>query len=187
MRRWKWDSALCSRDGQRRRLLSLISLTGLIASFHSIIYAYGRLLFALSRAGYLPSVLARLSSRRTPHLALVGGGVAGLALCWLAQRYAGSVGAALLNMAVFGALISYILVLISFLRLRQEQPNLRRPYRSPLGQAGAAVGIAFALVCLGATFAIPAFRPGVAGAAVFIGVMLAYYWIYRRNHMEAGA
>ncbi|MDX1981117.1 MAG: amino acid permease [Bryobacteraceae bacterium] len=165
--------------------LSLISLTGLIASFHSIIYAYGRLLFALSRAGYLPSILAALSPRRTPHVALIGGGAAGLALCWLAQQYSASVGAALLNMAVFGALLSYILVLVSFLRLRQEQPDLRRPYRSPLGAAGAVVGILLALVCLAATFAIPAFRPGVAGAAVFIGVMLAYYWLYRRNRMEA--
>jgi ethanolamine permease len=61
---------------------------------------------------------------------------------------------------------------------------MRRPYRSPLGAAGALLGIIFALVCLAATFAVPAFRPGVAGTAVFIAVMLAYYWLFRRRHLE---
>jgi ethanolamine permease len=164
--------------------LSVISLTGLIASFHSIIYAYGRLLYSLSRSGYLPSLLGRVGRWRTPDVALVFGGMLGLGLCFLAQRYSGSVGAALLNMAVFGALLSYILVLLSFIRLRIDRPHLRRPYRSPLGSAGALAGIALALTCLAATFAVPAFRPGVLGVAVFIGVMLAYYWLYRRKHME---
>lgn len=164
-------------------LLAVISLTGLVASFHSIIYAYGRLLYALSRSGYLPAPLGHVGRWRTPDAALIAGGGLGLALCFLAQRYAGSVGAALLNMAVFGALLSYILVLLSFWRLRVDQPHLRRPYRSPLGVAGAVTGIILALICLGATFAVPSFRPGVFGAAVFIAVMLAYYWLFRRRHM----
>jgi len=166
-------------------VLSIISLTGLIASFHSIIYAYGRLLYSLSRSSYLPSPLGHVGRWRTPSAALMFGGALGLALCFLAQRYSTSVGAALLNMAVFGALISYILVLVSFVRLRVDSPLLRRPYRSPLGIPGALAGVALALVCLAATFAVPAFRPGVAGVAVFILVMLAYYWLYRRRHVEA--
>ncbi|MBL8230944.1 MAG: amino acid permease [Bryobacterales bacterium] len=166
-------------------LLSLISITGLIASFHSIVYAYGRLLFALSRASYLPPGLAKLGKRRTPHVALIFGGAAGLALCFLAQQYSRTVGAALLNMAVFGALLSYILVLLSYWRLKVDRPQLRRPYLSPLGTAGAVTGIALALICLAATFAVPSFRPGVIGTMVFIAIMLAYYWLYRRHHVEA--
>ena len=166
-------------------VLAAISLTGLIASFHSIIYAYGRLLYSLSRSGYLPAALGHVGGWRTPDVALVFGGALGLALCFLAQRYSGSVGAALLNMAVFGALLSYILVLVSFLKLRVAQPGLERPYRSPLGAAGAVTGIALALTCLAATFAVEAFRPGVIGTAAFIAAMLAYYWLFRRPKMEA--
>ncbi len=164
--------------------LSLISLTGLIASFHSIIYAYGRLLYSLSRSGYLPAPLGHVGRWRTPSTALIVGGALGLGRCFLAQRYSTSVGAALLNMAVFGALLSYILVLWSFVRPRADSPLLNRPYRSPLGIPGALTGIALALVCLAATFAVPSFRPGVAGTAAFIVVMLAYYWLYRRRHVE---
>lgn len=164
-------------------LLSVISLTGLIASFHSIVYAYGRLLFALARAGYFPAWLSRLNSRAVPARALATGGLAGFVLCLLAQQYSTSVGAALLNMAVFGALLSYILVLISFIKLRTAQPGLARPYRSPLGIPGALAGIAMGVICLAATFAIPAFRPGVAGTILFIAAMLAYYGFYRRQHV----
>ena len=40
--------------GSTATLMTLMALVGLIASFHAIIYAYGRVLFALSRAGYIP-------------------------------------------------------------------------------------------------------------------------------------
>jgi ethanolamine permease len=161
-------------------LLSVVSLTGLVASFHAIIYAYARLLFALGRAGYYPASLAMLNGRRTPDRALVAGGLVGLLLCLLTRQYATSVGAALLNMAVFGALLSYTLVLCSYVRLKRTRPDLPRPYRSPLGSGGATVGITLALICLAATFAAPAFRPGVAGTAVFVVAMLAWYWLRRR-------
>jgi ethanolamine permease len=164
--------------------LALISLTGLVASFHAIVYAYGRLLFALSRAGYFPRPLARLSRWNTPHVSLIFGGAAGLALCFLAARFASSVGAALLNMAVFGALLSYILVLVSYLRLKSDKPHLPRPYMSPLGSAGAVAGIVLGCACLCATVAVPSFRPGVIGTAVFVTVMLAWYWLFRRHSVE---
>lgn len=49
--------ALIAVYGQHTWLASFVNfvgLAGLIASFFSIIYAYSRQIFALSRAGYLP-------------------------------------------------------------------------------------------------------------------------------------
>src|ERR671923_1124790 len=42
-------------SGTAVSLLALVAVTGLVASFHTIIYAYGRNIFSLSRAGYYPS------------------------------------------------------------------------------------------------------------------------------------
>ena len=39
-------------------MLALIAVAGLIASFHTIIFAYGRQIFSLSRAGYFPHFLS---------------------------------------------------------------------------------------------------------------------------------
>ena len=57
---------------------ALLLVGGLVASFHAIVYAYGRRIFSLSRAGYLPRWLSLTQSRtRTPHLALIAGAVSG--------------------------------------------------------------------------------------------------------------
>ena len=48
----------------------------------------------------------------------------------------------LLNMAVAGAMLSYLLQAVSFLVLRARLPDLHRPYRSPMGIGGAIVTIA---------------------------------------------
>jgi len=168
-------------------LLTLVALTGLIASFHAIIYAYGRLLFALSRAGYLPSGLSIVSQFHTPHRALIVGGVVGFLMSVLISLFSSTVGAALLNMAVFGAVISYAMVMFSYIKLARSRPELPRPYKSPLGTAGAWVGAILALASLAATFAVPAYRPAVIGTAVFVALLFAYYWFYSRHHLVAQA
>src|SRR6266516_2060607 len=64
--------------GTAATLLALIGLVGLIASFFTIIYAYGRNTYSLSRAGYFPKWLSLTDrKRKTPHVALVAGGLVG--------------------------------------------------------------------------------------------------------------
>jgi ethanolamine permease len=95
--------------GVTSKLFTLIALAGLVASFHSIIYAYGRILFALSRAGYFPRWISIVNRNHTPGVALVLGGLIGLG-CTVLQKLAGKraeeAGATLINMAVFGAVIA---------------------------------------------------------------------------------
>lgn len=176
--------------GTGSSILTLIALTGLIASFHSIIYAYGRVLFALSRAGYIPRWISVTSSRRTPHRALLLGAVVGYAVALLLEVLGGGespVGAALLNMAVFGAVISYALVMVSYVALKRNRPDLERPYVSPLGVGGAYVGAALAIISLIATFLVPDYRPGVVGTAVFVLLMFIYYFMYSRHRLVSRA
>ncbi len=182
--------------GATSTILTLIGLTGLVASFHTIIYAYGRVLFALSRAGYFPRTMSLTSKTHTPHLALLIGGVIGF-LCALVLDFANkgafgvsasaTVGGALLNMAVFGAVISYALVMVSYIVLKVRQPNLPRPYKSPLGIPGAVVGTALALLALLACLTNSDYRPGVWGVGIFIIVAIVYFLVYSRNHLVAQA
>lgn len=175
-------------SGIGAQVLAACALIGLVASFHSIIYAYGRVLFAASRSGYIPRRISRLSSRHTPARALILGGVVGLALTVLLDRYGGSaVGEALLTMAVFGATISYALVMWTYLMWRRRRPGMQRPYRSPLGVVGGWVGLALSLVALAATVALEQNRPGVLATAGFIGLMFGYYWFHSRHHLVASS
>ena len=174
--------------GMASWLLTLLALTGLIASFHTIIYAYGRVLFALSRAGYIPRWISLTNSQHTPYVALILGAAIGL-LCTVVISVTGAdgVGAALLNMAVFGAVISYTMVMASFVKFRIVRSDMPRPYRSPLGIPGAVVGALLSLVALFATFSVEDYRPAVWGVAIFLVIGILYFLLYSRYHLVAQA
>ena len=170
--------------------LVLLAVSGLVASFHATVYAYGRVLFALSRAGYIPRWLSLTGKNRTPYLALLSGAVIGLGCATLIELFGNggaSVGAVLLNMAVFGAVISYAMVMLSYIKLRISRPDLERPYRSPLGIPGAVIGLVLSVIALVSTFLDEEYRPGVYGVAIFLGAGIIYFLVYSRHHLVANA
>jgi ethanolamine permease len=173
--------------GLGSKLLALVAVTGLIASFHSIIFAYGRQIFSLSRAGYFPRWLSRTHhQRQTPHVALLVGALLGYAVAYGIHALGPEhpVGAVLLNMAVFGAVIAYALQMVSYILLRVRLPEIDRPYRSPLGVPGAIVALVIALVTLLALFVTdPIYQQVVLGAAVWYGLGLVWFAVYARHRL----
>ncbi len=173
--------------GVGARLLALIAVSGLLASFHTIIFAYGRQIYSLSRAGYFPRWLSLTHRRfKTPHISLIVGAILGYAAA-LAIHLLGPdspVGAVLLNMAVFGAVLSYVLQMASFIVLRRKFPRLSRPYRSPVGEAGALLTLLISVVTFVALFLGDEiyFRVAV-GAAIWFGLGLLYFALYARHHL----
>ncbi len=176
-------------DGVGASLLALIAVAGLVASFHAIIYAYGRNIYSLSRAGYFPKWMSYThSSRNTPHVALIVGAVVGYVVALLIEfsdRIFGEVpvGAVLLNMAVFGAVIAYIMQMASFVLLRRRLPHIDRPYRSPLGNAGATAAGLIALGTFASLFLNPDYRICAIGCAIWFLAGLAYFALHARHHM----
>ncbi len=73
------------------KLLSLFAVIGLIASFHTIIFAYGRQIYSLSRAGYYLSFMSLThGSRKTPYMGLAPPARAsGSWCCWSFGSHAG--------------------------------------------------------------------------------------------------
>ncbi len=173
-------------DGATARLLALAGCAGLIASFHAIIFAYGRQIFSLSRAGYFPPWLSVTHPRhQTPVRALVAGSALGylaaLTIHWAGQK--SQVGAILLNMAVFGAVIAYVLQMLSFILLRLRFPALPRPYRSPLGIAGALFAGLISLATFCILFTNPNYRPGIFGVAAWFLLGIAYFALHARKRL----
>ncbi|MGB0387363.1 MAG: amino acid permease [Ardenticatenaceae bacterium] len=284
----------------------LIGLIALMASFHAMIYAYGRVLFALSRAGYLPRWLSTTSARnrpifrraksvsqsangttsdgtadgsasdgtangttsdgtadgtasdlssdgtasdvssdgtasdvtaddtasdvssdgtasdptsdgsasdashdqqagklaalqgrlvkslnieyQTPARALIFGAVVGLICAFFINNSDDSiVGQVLLNMGVFSAVFSYMMVFGSYIVLKRERPNLPRPYKSPLGHRGAIVGLIGAIIVLLACLSNLAYQPGVYGVVMILIASMLYFVFYSRKRLVAQA
>jgi ethanolamine permease len=88
---------------------------------------------------------------------------------------AGIIGAQLLNMAVFGAVISYFMQGLSFWVLRVRLPNIERPYVSPFGKAGAGLVMLIAAVTLIMQLQDPVYRQGVYAAAVWYLICVVYF------------
>lgn len=172
------------------KVLALVAVLGLIASFHTIIFAKGRQIYSLSRAGYFPSVLSIThGSRKTPHLAMILGSVVALAVMFVlwfslgSDKGAAVIGGTLLNMAVFGAMFSYIMQALSFIILRKNMPNIPRPYRSPLGVVGAGLTVVIAVVTLYFQLSDPLYRDGVMWVAVWFAAGITYFALVGRKRL----
>ena len=172
------------------KVLAFLAVIGLIASFHTIIYAYGRQIYSLSRAGYyMPFMSLTHGTHKVPHMALYAGTLLGFGIMLVVWFLRGSeaggalIGGTLLNMAVFGAMISYAMQGLSFILLRKNLPNIVRPYRSPLGVGGAAVTIVVSLVTLYYQLQDPVYRNGVYAVAVFYVLGVLYFALIGRNHL----
>jgi ethanolamine permease len=174
---------------QLANVLALFAVVGLVASLHTIIYAQGRQIYSLSRAGYLPRLLSLThGTHKVPHVALIVGSLVGFLLMlivfWVRGADAGAIiGGTLLNMAVFGATISYGFQAISFILLRKNLPHIDRPYRSPVGVPGAVVTLAIAVVTLVMQLQDEVYRDGVYCAAAWYAVGLLYFAVYGRHHL----
>lgn len=166
-------------DTAMAKVVNYIGLAGLIASFFSIIYAYSRQLFALSRAGYLPKRLSVVNSRKAPTLALVVPGIIGFILSLTGQ------GAMLLNMAVFGAALSYVLMMVSHITLRVREPDMPRPYRTPGGIVTTGFALVIAALAVVATFLVDS--TAATWCLVVFAAFMAYFGIYSRHHLVANS
>ena len=167
--------------------VNYVGLAGLIASFFSIIYAYSRQLFALSRAGYLPRALSVTSGRRTPSIALVVPGLVGFlaASIYAETTTPAEAGARMIQIAVFGATVSYVLMMLSHIVLRRKEPDLERPYRTPGGVVTTGIALVLAIAAVVAVFFVDE-TAALIVAALFL-LALAYFWFYSRHRLVADA
>jgi ethanolamine permease len=116
-------------------MLVWLGLFGLVASFHGIILGYSRQIFALAREAYLPAYFAKVHPRfQTPHRAILAGGAIGIAAIYsdeLITLGGQTLTANIVTMSVFGAILMYILSMLSLFKLRRAEPNMVRPFRAP--------------------------------------------------------
>lgn len=151
-----------------------IGLFGLVASFHGIIISYSRQIFALSRSRYLPPILSRVHPRfQTPHLALAAGGLIGL----VALRYFDTNNLVILS--TLGAVVLYIVSMVSLFVLRKKEPGLERPFKAPFYPYFPAIALVLSVV---AGLSIIWFYPFLSGLFFAgLGVLLIFFFLSGRH------
>ncbi|HEX8326788.1 MAG TPA: ethanolamine permease [Hymenobacter sp.] len=162
------------------RVFASIGLFGLVASFHGTIIGYSRQVFALARSGYLPGFLARLNGRQTPHWALVAGAAVGVV-----ALLTGTTDQVII-LSVLGALVMYVISLLSLFALRRREPELVRPFAVPGYPAVPLVALALCLLSLGALVYYNLLLSGVflVGLMGLLGIYLVIAKGQKGRHVE---
>lgn len=170
-------------------LLNLIVMFGTLASYHAVLYAAARSFFCIARSGYMPKALAGLSMRGTPLIAILVSTLLALALVTVSLILPDKVSviAILLNVSVFGALVSYAMIFLAFIILRARHKDMPRPFISPVGVAGAMTGLLVTLVTTVLMFTNETFHYALFLCVIFYLLSLVIYLIFRRTHVDPNA
>jgi basic amino acid/polyamine antiporter, APA family len=113
-------------------LLVLGGVGGIITSWNAFLVGGSRAIYAMATHGMLPAWLGKLHPKyRTPSNAILA-----LGLLTMAAPFGGRVLLVwIVDAGSFAVVIAYILVAVSFLRLRKTEPDLPRPFRLRHGEA----------------------------------------------------
>ena len=136
-------SIVVSQNSMMYRLLIGVGLFGLIASFHGLILAGGRATMELGKVHYAPKFLGKLDKKhQTPANALIVNMLLGIIA--LFTNKTGDI----ITVAVFGALTLYVISMMSLIKLRKSEPNLKRPFVVPFYPILPIVALVIGLISL---------------------------------------
>lgn len=162
-------AVVLGKDSGITKIFAGIGLFGLIASFHGIIITYSRQIFALARGGYLPTFLSAVNERfRTPHWALILGGIVGILTLFTGTTDK------IIILSALGAVILYMISMISLFKLRLKHPKMERPFKAPFYPVFPAIALVLSSLCL---VAIVYYNPTLS--ALFLGGFIVTWIIFK--------
>jgi APA family basic amino acid/polyamine antiporter len=142
-----------------------LAIAGLAATNEAIM-AQSRVIYAMSRDGYMPKSLCKVHKRYcTPHVAIIVGAI--FTVIFAATG--------LVNFVVYavnlGFIIGFSIVNLSVIKLRKIAPHLKRPFKVPLYPLTPIAGIAASIFL--ALFIEPSVL--ILGFELIIVALLVYY------------
>jgi len=132
-------------------LMNFVVLSAALSSMNANLYLCARMLFSLSRGGYAPKAMGRLSANGAPTGAVLVSG-AGILAAALVSKVTPLAYNYLFGVALFGGIFVWIVILLSHLSFRRRHRREDLPVRTPLFpaiQIAALVLLAAILVTMG--------------------------------------
>ena len=173
-------SFIVGKDSFLYHMLLTIGLFGLVASFHGIILAAGRVTFEFGRVGYFPKILGTTHRRfKTPMWALLANMLVGIG-----ALLTGKTGE-IITIACFGALGLYIISLISFFQLRIKEPNMNRPFKAQWYPYAQAIALLIALVAMVSMIVFNLFLAGVYLGLLVLGYLWYFFFVTETDRNKA--
>lgn len=163
------------------KLMILAGIAGILTSWNAFLIGGSRATYALANAGLLPAFLARIHPKYdTPcNAILLVGGFSAFAPLLGRESMVWFV-----NAGGLGIVVAYTMVTLSFLVLRKTEPEMKRPYKVPMGNY---LGILTVCISLGIMLL---YLPGSTSALAwpqewllllgwfFCGLLLYWYAVF---------
>ena len=155
-------------------LVKVGALAGLSSVMLVALYGQTRIFYAMSRDGLLPECFGRVhEASGTPRINTLIVGVLGMAAAGLMSL------GAIVELTSVGSLAAFALVCVTVVYLRLSQPDLPRPFRTPLFPFVPLLGAAMCMLVLMSLMATPTTRKFFL---VYLSVGSLAYLAYGINH-----
>lgn len=162
-------------------IMNFVVISAALSSMNTNVYLCARMLFSLSRGGYAPRHLGRLSARGSPLAAImVSGG--GVLIAAAASMFTPNAYADLFGVALFAAILVWMFILVCHLSFRRRHRAADLPVRMPLFPWMQYAGLAMLAAILVTLGFIPTLDwSWVCGVPWLMAISTAYFVWRARN------
>jgi len=167
-------------------VMNFVVLTAALSSVNCNLYLTSRMLFSLSRGGYAPSLLGRLSKRGTPVPALFVSSAGMFGALALDHWFHETTYLYMLGAAFFGGIFVWLMIFVTHLAFRRRTANWPQPPTrfAPRGPWSSLFGLGALTAVLISTWWVPGLRITLtAGVPWLAFISLCYFvrWVAKSN------
>ena len=165
-------------------IMNFVVLTAALSSAVANLYFTARLAFSLARGGYLPRKLGQLNKKGMPMIAVLVSGVGMVAAMVLSKYFPDSLFVSMIAVSTFGALLAWLVTLLTHLAFRRYHHRRARPYLrlGPRGPWASLAGLLAVLAVMLSTWWVPGFRIMLQAGVPWLALLTVCYFVWRRNY-----
>ncbi len=163
-------------------LMNFVVLTAALSSVNCNLYLTSRMLFSLSRGGYAPAALGRLSKRGTPVAALLASSAGMFAALLVDHWFHDKAYLFMLGSAFFGGIFVWQMIFVTHLAFRRRTAKSANPPLriAPRGPWSSLFGLTALTAVLVSTWWVPGLRITLQAGLPWLVFISLCYLVWRR-------
>jgi amino acid transporter, AAT family len=168
-------------------VMNFVVLTAALSSATVNLYFASRMLFSLSRSGYAPAALGRLSKRSMPVVALLTSSIGMVAALVLAHFFQNTAFLFMIGVAFFGGPFVWMMILATHLAFRRATARAGKTILrfAPPGPWSSLLGLVALLGVLVSTWWIPEFHITLMAGAPWLVLITISYFVWGRPRRDS--